>query len=75
MDRLDQTMGVNFFGHFLLTNLLLEKMKTTGTNPRIINVVCDAFKCGQLDLEDSDLIPFNERNYDMYRVSEIRPNL
>lgn len=68
MDGLDQMMGVNYIGHYLLSNLLLEKMKTTSNNPRIINITCDAVRIGKLDLDDSDFLPFNDKNYDMYRA-------
>ena len=50
-DNLEMTMGINYFGTFLLTNLLipfLEKSK----EGRIINVVSDAFKKGKLDVNN-----------------------
>ena len=50
-DNLEMTMGINYFGTFLLTNLLipfLEKSK----EGRIINVVSDAFKKGKLDVKN-----------------------
>lgn len=68
VDGFDQTMGVNYFGHFLLTNLLLDKLASTGTRPRVINMVCDAYHTGRLDLEDPDLLPFSERDYDFNRA-------
>jgi NAD(P)-dependent dehydrogenase (short-subunit alcohol dehydrogenase family) len=34
----------NHLGHFLLTNLLLEKIKSSPGNPRIINVTSSVFK-------------------------------
>ena len=50
-DNLEMTMGINYFGTFLLTNLLipfLEKSK----DGKIINVVSDAFKKGKLDIDN-----------------------
>ncbi|CAD5116380.1 DgyrCDS5275 [Dimorphilus gyrociliatus] len=41
-DNIELTMATNFFGPFLLTNLLLEDLKTTGADSgdaRIVNVV------------------------------------
>lgn len=67
-DGYNQTMGVNYFGHFLLTNLLLDKLSSTGTYPRIINIVCDAFHTGKLDLEDDDFLPLQGKEHDFYRA-------
>jgi len=36
-EGLDQVMATNYFGHFLLTNLLLDCMKKTGSS-RVVNV-------------------------------------
>ncbi|GAB6033729.1 hypothetical protein CHUAL_013841 [Chamberlinius hualienensis] len=68
VDGFDQTMGVNYFGHFLLTNLLLDKLASSGSCPRVINMLCDAYHTGRLDLEDPDLLPFSERDYELYRA-------
>lgn len=68
VDGLDQTMGVNYFGHFLLTNLLLDKMRSTGSSTRVLNLVCDAYHLGKLDLDNESLLPFDEKDYDMYKA-------
>ncbi|XP_029450219.1 retinol dehydrogenase 13 isoform X4 [Rhinatrema bivittatum] len=50
-DEFEMQFGVNHLGHFLLTNLLLDKMKSTG-NARIINVSSLAHVIGQIDFDD-----------------------
>ena len=49
-DNLEETFQVNYLSHFLLTTLLIEKMKEN-TSARIINVVCD-FQEGKLNFID-----------------------
>jgi len=51
MDGFEKTMGVNYFGPFLLTNLLLPLIKQT-PEARIVNVSSDAHFSGQIDLDD-----------------------
>jgi NAD(P)-dependent dehydrogenase (short-subunit alcohol dehydrogenase family) len=50
-DGFEKTMGVNHFGPFLLTNLLLPVIKQT-PEARIVNVSSDAHFSGELDLDD-----------------------
>lgn len=53
-DGLSLTMQVNYFGHFLLTTLLLPLIEKSGnlTEPsRIINVTSRAHFCGRIDFE------------------------
>ena len=49
-DGLELTMGINYFGTFLLTNLLLPDLEKS-EDGRIINVVSDAFKKGKIDID------------------------
>lgn len=50
-DGFEKTMGVNHFGPFLLTNLLLPVIKQT-PEARIVNVSSDAHFSGELDLDE-----------------------
>jgi NAD(P)-dependent dehydrogenase (short-subunit alcohol dehydrogenase family) len=50
-DGFEKTMGVNYFGPFLLTNLLLPLIVQTPA-ARIVNVGSDAHFSGQIDLDD-----------------------
>ena len=52
-EDLDMTMGVNHFGHVLLTELLMPLIKraadNSGSKPRIINVSSTASLSGNID--------------------------
>lgn len=57
-DDIEQNIGVNYFGHFLLTMLLIERMSQT-TPTRIINMTNWVHRCVEID--EMDLM--NERQY------------
>jgi len=50
-DGFEKTIGVNYFGLFLLTNLLIPKLKK-GESPRIVNVTSKAAFHGKLDIDN-----------------------
>ena len=50
-DGFEKTIGTNYFGHFLFTNLLLPIIKQT-PEARIISLSSNAYFQGQLNLDD-----------------------
>ena len=50
-DGFEQQMGVNYFGHFLLTELLLDLMPNTPES-RVVSLSSNAHKMGQIDFSD-----------------------
>nr|CAH0100460.1 unnamed protein product [Daphnia galeata] len=58
-EGIEMQLGVNHFGHFLLTHLLLDKLKQS-TPSRIINVSSVAHLRGKIDFQDLN----SEKKYD-----------
>lgn len=58
-DDFSMCFGVNHLGHFLLTNLLLPRLKESSPS-RVINLTCSSYKYQKLDFQDLNynLFPF-----------------
>ncbi len=62
-DALETTFAVNHLAYFLLTHLLLVRLKESAPS-RVVNVASDAHKFGSLDFEDLQ----SERKYGAMRA-------
>lgn len=62
-EGLEATFATNFAGPFLLTNLLLDRLKESAPS-RIVNVSSAAHQLGKLNLDDLQ----SERSYSKFRV-------
>jgi NAD(P)-dependent dehydrogenase (short-subunit alcohol dehydrogenase family) len=51
VDGLERTFALNHMAYFLLTNLLLDRLKA-GRNARIVNVASEAHRNAELDFDD-----------------------
>lgn len=54
VDGLEMQIGTNHFGHFLLTNLLLDTLKASSPS-RIVNVSSEAHRFGKINRDDINL--------------------
>lgn len=60
-DGFEMQMGVNHFGHFLLTNLLLERIKNSAPS-RVIIVSSSLHKKGVINFDDINCEKFYDQN-------------
>jgi NAD(P)-dependent dehydrogenase (short-subunit alcohol dehydrogenase family) len=63
-DGLEATFAVNHLAYFLLTGLLLPRLRAAAPGARVVNVASDAHRWGALDFDDLQ----NERAYKPMRV-------
>ena len=63
VDGFEKTFAVNHLAYFLLTNLLLPRLRASAP-ARIVNVASEAHRMGRLDLDDLQ----SERSYAAMRV-------
>ena len=62
-DGFELTFAVNHLGHFLLTNLLLDRIKEA-PSARIVNVSARAYEGGRIDFDDLN----SERSYSSFKA-------
>jgi NAD(P)-dependent dehydrogenase (short-subunit alcohol dehydrogenase family) len=63
-DGFETTFAVNHLAYYLLTGLLLPRLRAAAPGARIVNVASDAHRWGALDLDDLQ----NERGYRAMKV-------
>ena len=59
-DGFEMQLGVNHLGHFLLTHLLLDRLKSAPAGGRVVVVTSKLYKYGRINFED----PNSEEGYD-----------
>jgi NAD(P)-dependent dehydrogenase (short-subunit alcohol dehydrogenase family) len=69
-DGLEKTIGVNYFGHYLLTNLLLPVIKKAGT-ARIINVSSNSYKQAKFDPDNLQTRGNYKTGMEAYSLSKL----
>jgi retinol dehydrogenase 12 len=63
VDGLEMTFATNHMAYFVVTNILLDRLKAT-PGARIVSTASDAHKSGRLDFSDLQ----SEKNYSSFRV-------
>lgn len=71
-DGFEMQLGVNHFGHFLLTNLLLDKLKESAPS-RVINVTSVSHKDGVMKFDDLNSAKSYDRGvaYDQSKLANL----
>lgn len=65
-DGFEETFGVNHLGHYLLTNLVLERLRANPDGARVVNVASHGHKAARHGLDFDDLQ--SERRYSGFQV-------
>lgn len=69
-DGLEKTIGINYFGHYLLTTLLLPVIKR-GAKARIINVSSDSYKQAKFDPDNLQTRNNYKTGMEAYSLSKL----
>jgi NAD(P)-dependent dehydrogenase (short-subunit alcohol dehydrogenase family) len=69
-DGLERTIGINYFGHYLLTTLLLPVIKRAG-KARIINVCSDSYKQAVFDPDNLQTRGNYKTGMEAYSLSKL----
>lgn len=69
-DGLERTMGINYFGHYLLTTLLLPVIKR-GKNGRIINISSSSYKQATFDPDNLQTRGNYKTGMEAYSLSKL----
>ena len=69
-DGLEKTIGINYFGHYLLTTLLLPVIKRA-EKARIINVSSDSYKQAKLDPDNLQTRGNYKTGMEAYSLSKL----
>ncbi|XP_072044713.1 retinol dehydrogenase 11-like [Amphiura filiformis] len=69
-DGHELSFGVNHLGHFLLTNLLLDKL-TNSAPSRVINVSSELYMMGEIDLDDLESYEGRMKSYPRSKLANI----
>lgn len=62
-EGIEMQLGVNYMGHFLLTNLLLDDLKASAPS-RIVNLASATYRTGQINMQDLNF----DKDYDSGRA-------
>jgi NAD(P)-dependent dehydrogenase (short-subunit alcohol dehydrogenase family) len=69
-DSLERTIGINYYGHYLLTTLLLPVIKRAG-KARIINVSSDSYKQAKFDPDNLQTRGNYKTGMEAYSLSKL----
>ena len=62
-DGIESQFATNYLGHFLLTNLLMEKLLLAAPGARTVNLTSTAGMMGEIDWDDLNFHVSNAGNY------------